>query len=48
MGAGASSIPDSVNKEQCKEIVGLSFSEGLKKLAGLKECRSSLTFFALE
>lgn len=29
MGAGASSIPDNVNKDQCKEIVGQSFSEEL-------------------
>jgi hypothetical protein len=29
MGAGASSIPETVNKEQCKEIVGQAFSEEL-------------------
>ena len=29
MGAGASSIPDVVTKDQCKEIVGQSFSEEL-------------------
>jgi Cu/Zn superoxide dismutase len=29
MGAGASSIPDAINKEQCQEIVGQAFTEEL-------------------
>jgi Cu/Zn superoxide dismutase len=29
MGAGASSIPDTINKEQCQEIVGPAFTEEL-------------------